>query len=209
MFETQEFSIYQLRLVLLGISPKIWRRLLVSSTSTIADLHYILQITMGWSDVHLHRFQIHGKQYGIARMGGLSFNDDPDTIRLKDFQFRINERFLYEYDFTDDWQHQVRIEAILDPNPRQKYPKCINGRRACPPEDCGGTRAFMALRQKYSIGHIMLRLLDIADGEEIKEDNYEELRDLQYWVNAERFDRKRANQRLDDYVHGDEVFMWE
>ena len=67
----------------------------------------------------------------------------------------------------------------------------------------------MAMRQKYSLGHIMLRLLDIADEEEIKEDHYEELRDLQYWVNAERFDRKKANQQLDEYVHGEEVFMWE
>ena len=90
MAKTTEPVIYQLKVVLLGISPMIWRRLLVSSTSTIADLHYILQITMGWSDVHLHRFHIHGKQYGIARMGGLSFSDDPGTVRLKDFQFRIN-----------------------------------------------------------------------------------------------------------------------
>ena len=103
---------------------------------------------MGWSDDHLHRFRIHGKQYGIARMGGLSFSNDPDTVRLKDFQFRINERFLYEYDFIDDWQHQVRVEAFLDPDPRKKYPICINGRRANPPEDCGGTRAFMVLRHK-------------------------------------------------------------
>ena len=209
MFETQESSIYQLKVVLLGISPMIWRRLLVSSTSTIADLHYILQITMGWSDDHLHRFRIHGKEYGIARMGGLSLSDDPGTVRLKDFQFRINERFLYEYDFTDNWQHQVRLEALLDQDPRQKYPKCINGRRACPPEDCGGAGTFMAMRQKYSLGHIVLRLLDIADEEEIKEDHYEELRDLQYWVNAERFDRKKANRQLDEYVHGEEVFMWE
>lgn len=70
--------------------------------------------------------ELPAKQYGIARMGGLSFSDDPDTIRLKDFQFRINERFLYEYDFTDDWQHAIRVKALLDPDPRQKYPKCIN-----------------------------------------------------------------------------------
>ena len=209
MSETPEPSIYQLKVVLLGISPMIWRRLLVSSTSTIADLHYILQITMGWSDDHLHRFRIHGREYGIARMGGLSFSDDPNTVRLKDFQFRINEIFFYEYDFTDDWQHQVRIEALLDPDPQQIYPKCIKGRRACPPEDCGGVRAFMTLRQKYSRGHIILRLLDMVDNRESKENHYEELRDLQYWVNAERFDRKRANQRLGDYVHGEEVFMWE
>ena len=103
MSETLESTIYQLKVVLLGVSLMIWRRLLVGSTSTITDLQYIIQITMGWSDVHLHRFRIYGKQYGIARIGGLSFSDDPETVRLKDFRFRINECFRYEYDFTDGW----------------------------------------------------------------------------------------------------------
>jgi hypothetical protein len=65
----------------------IWRRLLVCGDSTITDLHYILQIFLGWSDDHHHRFRIHGKQYGIARMGDLSFSDDRETVRLKDFRF--------------------------------------------------------------------------------------------------------------------------
>lgn len=135
----------------------IWRRLLVCSTTTISDLHHILQITMDWSDVHLHMFRIHGKQYGIARIGGLSFSDDPRTIRLNDFRFCINETFLYEYDFTDDWRQQVRVEAILAPDPLRHYPTGIDGRRSCPPEDCGGPRAFMVLRQQHSPGHIMMR----------------------------------------------------
>ena len=69
--------IYQLKVVLQGLSPMIWRRLLVCGDSTIADLHYIIQIAMGWSGDHLHQFRIHGKRYGIARMGGISFSDDP------------------------------------------------------------------------------------------------------------------------------------
>ncbi len=135
---TLEPAIYQLKVVLLGISPMIWRRLLIHGDSTIADLHYIVQIAMGWSDDHLHQFRVHGKRYGIARMGGISFSDDPDAVRLKDLGLRINERFVYEYDFTDDWQHQIRVEAILAPEPNRCYPVCINGRRSCPPEDCGG-----------------------------------------------------------------------
>ena len=95
MSETPEATIYQLKVVLLGVSPMIWRRLLVCNTSTITDLHYILQISLGWSDDHLHRFRIHGKQFGIYRLGGLTFNDNPETVRLRDFRFRINERFLY------------------------------------------------------------------------------------------------------------------
>ena len=125
----------------------IWRRLLVCGDSTISDLHYILQITMGWSDDHLHRFRIHGKQYGIARLGGLTFSDYPDAARLKDFRFRINKRFLYEYDFYDNWQQQIRIENILVHEPQRTYPVCTGGKRACPPEDCGGPLRFMTLRQ--------------------------------------------------------------
>ena len=105
--------IYQLKVVLQGISPMIWRRLLVCGDSTIADLHYIVQIAMGWFDDHLHQFRIHGKRYGITRMGGISFSDDPESVRLKDLGLRINERFVYEYDFTDAWQHQIRVETIL------------------------------------------------------------------------------------------------
>ncbi len=208
MSETLETTIYQLKVVLLGISPMIWRRLLICGDSTISDLHYILQITMGWSDDHLHRFRIHGKQYGIARMGGLSFSADPVTVRLKDFRFRINECFRYEYDFTDGWQHQIRVEAILALEPHRRYPVCIDGRRSCPPEDCGGPWAFMALRQRYSLGHIMMRLADIIeDGGDI-ENHYEEVYDLRYWLAAERFDRKAANRRFYDHACGKDVFMW-
>jgi hypothetical protein len=73
MPELPEPNIYQFRVILLGISPIIWRRLLVRSDSTIADLHDTLQITFGWSDDHLHRFIIHGRQYGIAYLGGITF----------------------------------------------------------------------------------------------------------------------------------------
>ena len=124
----------------------IWRRMLVRSDSTIADLHFTLQIAMGWTDTHLHRFRIHGRQYGIARIGGISFSHDPRKVRLKDFRFRLNEHFFYEYDSTNEWRHQVRVEAILAPELHRCYPLCIDGKRACPPGDCGGPWAFRVLR---------------------------------------------------------------
>ncbi len=105
MSEIPEPTIYQLKVVLLGVGPMIWHRLLIHGDSTIADLHYIFQIAMGWSDDHLHQFRIHGKRYGIARIGGIWFSNDPDAVKLKDFRFRINERFSYKYDFTDEWRH--------------------------------------------------------------------------------------------------------
>lgn len=96
--------VYQLKIVLLGISPMIWRRLLVCSDSTIADLYYTLQIALGWSDSHLHQFMIYGKRYGIAQIGGVWFSDDPTQVKLSEFGFRVQEKFLYEYDFGDNWQ---------------------------------------------------------------------------------------------------------
>lgn len=120
----------------------IWRRILLRSDQTIADLHYAMQITMGWSDSHLHRFHIHGKDYGVAHEGGIYFDDNPEKVRLADFGFRLRERFLYEYDFYDFWEHDVRLEKVL-PWKDQLCPVCTGGRGLAPPEDCGGARAYI------------------------------------------------------------------
>ena len=79
------FCVYQFKVVLRGISPMIWRRVLLRSDHSIADLHYTIQIAMGWSDSHLHRFHIHGKDYGVAQEGGLTFSDDPKRVLLAQF----------------------------------------------------------------------------------------------------------------------------
>ena len=148
MPESPKPSIYQFRAVLLGISPIIWRRLLVRGDSTIADLHVTLQTAFGWSDDHLHRFLIHGKQYGIAYLNGITFRDDPRLIKLSDLGLPVKEKFLYEYDFIDQWRHLIRVEAILPSESDQRYPVCIGGKRAAPPEDCGGPWAFMGVVAK-------------------------------------------------------------
>jgi hypothetical protein len=95
-----------------GIHPMLWRRFLVRSDSTLADLHVVLQIGFDWTDFHLHRFRIRKKYYAVPRLGGLACHD-ARKIKLGDLHFRINERFLYEYDFGDLWQQQVRIEKRL------------------------------------------------------------------------------------------------
>jgi Plasmid pRiA4b ORF-3-like protein len=100
-------AVYQLRVVLRHISPLIWRRLLVRGDGTVADLHPVLQIAFGWSDEHLHRFVIQGHHYGD---GGRA---DPRCVRLSDLLLRVGERWLYEYDFTDGWQHDIRLEQIV------------------------------------------------------------------------------------------------
>ena len=135
--------VYQLRVWVREISPAIWRRLLVRSDSTIADLHYTLQIAMGWTDTHLHQFLIHGKRYGIPKIGGVSFADDPRQVRLDSFRFREKERFLYAYDFCDVWDHEIRMEKLLLLDPKKTYPVCIGGAWCAPPEDCGGPWAYL------------------------------------------------------------------
>src|SRR5450756_2878359 len=78
-------SVHQLRVVLRGVSPLIWRRLLVPATTTIADLHAVLQAAFGWADEHLHRFVIHGREYGISYPGGVGFRDNPRRVSLAGF----------------------------------------------------------------------------------------------------------------------------
>jgi Plasmid pRiA4b ORF-3-like protein len=203
-----DVMIYQLKVVLLGISPMIWPRLLVHGDSTIADLHYILQIALGWTDTHLHQFRIQGKKYGIAQIGGIGFRDNPHQVRLADLGLRLGECFFYDYDFGDHWQHQLRVEAILTPEPNRGYPVWVAGQRACPPEDCGGSWAFMALRQQYSVFHIAQRLEEIIENDD-RSEYVEELHDLRYWLTVDRFDRTTVNRRLSQYACGDEAWQWE
>ena len=144
---------YQFRVVLRGISPLIWRRLLVRSDSTVADLHRTLQLAFGWSDEHLHRFIIQGPLYGDDSLF------DSRRVQLADLGLRLRERFAYEYDFFDSWQHDVRVEQILPFEPHRHYPTCSPGRRQVPPEDCGGPWAFLELRQRHSIVDSAERLM--------------------------------------------------
>ena len=129
----------------------IWRRLLVRSDSTMTDLHYTLQIAMGWEGYHLHQVLIRGKPYGVPQPGGVWFPDDPHQVRLVDLHLRLRERFLYEYDFGDLWQHEIRVEKKLPLQPKRRYPTCIGGQRATPLEDCGGPWAFMALQEEACV----------------------------------------------------------
>ena len=132
-----EVQIYQLRAVLRGISPLIWRRLLVRSDSTVAQLHEALQVAFGWDDDHLNRFEIRGREYAVYRDGGGMIGIDATSVRLDGLKLRRLERFLYEYDFGDRWIHDLRLEATLPVNPKKTYPVCVAGKCAAPPEDCG------------------------------------------------------------------------
>ena len=135
----------------------------------------------------------------------MSFADDPQKVHLADLQFRVKERFLYEYDFGDGWQHEVRVERKLALGPKRLYPVCIGGRRACPPEDCGGAWGFMSWEQRYSIFDIAERLEQVLiSPESDAELDREEVNEWVCWLEKERFDRCAVNQRLRQYARGDE-----
>jgi Plasmid pRiA4b ORF-3-like protein len=198
--------VHQLRVVLRAVSPLIWRRVLIRSDATIADLHMTLQTALGWTDEHLNRFVIHGREYGVSHDGGIGFRDDPQQLHLADLGLRVGERFVYEYDFTDGWQHDLRVERVLQLDPRRRYPVCIGGRRAVPPEDCGGPWAFLELRQRYSIVSIADQLMELVErrlvigGEAFVHDHYEDVIRLLRWLEIDRFDRRAVNLRLAEQV---------
>ncbi len=216
-------QVYQLRIVLKDVSPMIWRRILVTDTTSIAKLHTILQIILEWSDDHLNQFIIRGKSYGVYHSGGLSFAEDPQTVYLKDFQFRLNEVFRYEYNFNDGWEFDIRLEKTHAVNPKLNYPYCLGGGRSAPPEDCGGSLAFLQLDQHYSAAQMNYDLLkfihrlaksqDVESLDELDTDMFDEdededgldletdLETLRYWANRHTFNCNKINEDLQAYFN--------
>ncbi len=135
-------KIYQIKVTLRGSKPPIWRRLLVAGDTTLFDLHKIIQIAMGWTDSHLHQFIIDGAYYSIPSEDDWVPVVDEREHRLAEIAPTEQSKFIYEYDFGDSWEHKIVVEKILPADPKLKYPFCLKGRRACPPEDVGGIWGF-------------------------------------------------------------------
>ena len=195
-------TVYQLRVVVRGVSPLIWRRLLVPADATIAGLHAVVQAAFGWDGEHLHRFVIHGREYGIGYVGGVGFRDDPHLVRLVDLGLRPTERFVYDYDFTDGWRLDLRLEQVLVMDPGRVYPCCTGGRRAGPPEGCGGVQAFLENTQPHHVlaaairaAEILGMLLETEDLTRFGE-HRDELAGLLPLLVVDRFDRRTLNRAL-------------
>lgn len=193
--------IYQLRVVLRGISPLIWRRLLVPADTSVAGLHDILQAAFSWSGEHLHRFIVHGVEHGISYEGGLWFRRDARRTRIADLGLRVGERFAYEYDLEAAWRHDLRVEAIFAGEPGRPYPCCIGGRRAGPSERWGGPWGFMEASQPHHVYAAVCRAAEITrqilDGEvSAIAEHREEMAHLRAWLELERFDRRALNKTL-------------
>lgn len=141
-------KVYQFKITLQDIKPPIWRRIQVPETYMFWDLHVAIQGVMGWTDTHLHEFVIKNPKTGRKVNIGIPDEDFGRKVsegwkkRIADFFSLSNPKAKYDYDFGDNWQHIVTLEEILPRQEGVEYPLCVGGKRACPPEDCGGPYGY-------------------------------------------------------------------
>jgi Plasmid pRiA4b ORF-3-like protein. len=141
--------LYELRVQLKDISPPVWRLLQVSPYATLHDLHRTLQTAMGWSDSHLYLFHIGRTLYGERNPEGGRDIRDSSRTRLDEIVHERSPSFLYEYDMGDSWMHELTLRRTLKTGVPER-PRCIDGARACPPEDCGGPPGYAGFLQAIS-----------------------------------------------------------
>ncbi len=179
-------SIYQLKVTLKGSKPTIWRRILVPGNINLGEFHLILQIVLGWTDSHLHQF-ISGRTMYSTPLDEFGVDlelECEDETKYKLSQLLKNEKdsLIYEYDFGDSWEHKIVLEKILPYDSSVKVPACIKGKRACPPEDCGGVWGY----QNFL--------------EAIQDSSHPEHEEMLEWVGGkfdpEYFDMKETNEQL-------------
>jgi len=178
-------SIFQLRISLNESDPLIWRRILIAGDANLGYLHAVIQIAMGWTNSHLHQFNDGATYYTDPDLEDDDFIDEPRpvnefTVLISDLLSNKDDLILYCYDFGDSWDHSVVLEKILKEHSQYTgYPVCLDGERACPPEDCGGVSGYADL-------------CDIM--EDPDNDEYDEMLN---WLGGsfdpDAFDVKRAN----------------
>lgn len=188
---TEGATIYQFKIMLAGSDPPIWRRIQMEDC-TLADLHYCIQGAMGWENSHLHEFNIEGQHYAAPPpfFAGPMDSDagDATTVWLGQLidagkKFRCG----YLYDFGDSWEHLIEFETMCKPESKARYPRCVDGERACPPDDCGGIWGF------YDFVAAM------ADRK------HPEHQDLKEWYGRlfkpDAFDKKMATRQMREWTH--------
>ena len=175
--------IYRIYFQLEVIEPPIWRRVELSSQSTLDQLHGILQIAMGWEDYHLHEFTVDGMRYGLPDPDGDESEIVADkTVCLADVLRAPGAEMSYLYDFGDDWLITIRLEAVVEEEPGAQYPRVVEGARSGPPDDCGGPFGYADF-------------LDV-----LVSPKHKRFKEMSKWVgpnfNAEYFSVEKMNARL-------------
>ncbi len=138
----------QLRITLLNVTPPVWRCVAVSANLTFLQLHNVIQAAMGWEDCHMHEFEVGRQRIGTSSKEDSFFGGEAAYPESK---YRLGEmlpnqkKFRYWYDFGDDWWHEIVIEKRLPANEDEPPAKLLDGKNACPPEDCGGPWGYTEL----------------------------------------------------------------
>jgi hypothetical protein len=185
--KTRTQTVYQFKITLLESRPPIWRRILIPD-GTLDDLHESIQTAMGWTNSHLHEFEIGRKRYGDPELLGDDWNDSKAASSL-DTQLselfggkRPPKKLHYMYDFGDGWEHLIEFEGAASAESDKKYPCCVDGARACPPDDCGGV---------WGYAHFL---------EAIGDPKHEEHDDLLEWIggkfDSEKFSTAEATKAM-------------
>lgn len=143
---TASGPVLQLKVTLQDTKPPIWRRVLVDGSSTLDHVHEVIQAAFGWWNYHLHEFEVGRTRYGVPDPDE-DWGEPPRDERRTRLDAIASEgaSFRYTYDFGDGWEHRVVVEKVLPASSVATVPACIDGRRACPPEDCGGTWGYREL----------------------------------------------------------------
>lgn len=148
LFEQEDQGIpIQLKIELPYTNPAIWRRIQVGENATFQDLHFAIQMAMGWTNAHLHEFKIQDRLIGMDIPGGFDKPENQENekdVRLKDLHLQPGDTFTYLYDFGDSWQHNITVEPIKQA--AKELPKVIDGAIMGPPEDIGGFGGLEALQ---------------------------------------------------------------
>jgi hypothetical protein len=183
-------AVYQIKIVLLGTKPPIWRRVLVPAEFTLAQLHDVVQAAMGWEECHLHQF--YGDKQRVAAPdpnddftgGSRAINET--EVCLANVLSKVGSKATYLYDFGDSWEHALSVEKILAAESRAAYPLCTGGKLAGPPEDCGGIPGFYHMQ------------------EALADPNHESHQDMRDWIESfdpEAFSPEAVNKRLRKIFH--------
>ncbi len=176
-------SVYTLKVTLREVSPPVWRRVVVRSETTLPKLARMLEAAMGWQSYHLHMFDVGGVLFGEPDedFDSDSVIDDR-KITVQQVLPGVGSTLRFDYDFGDGWEHDVQVESIAQAEERKRYPICVDGERACPPEDCGGVPGYE---------RVLAALSDPAHPEH--DDTVEWLED---GFDPAQFDVVAANRRL-------------
>ncbi|MBS1908227.1 MAG: plasmid pRiA4b ORF-3 family protein [Actinobacteria bacterium] len=184
---------FRIRIDLQHTKPPVWRRVDVAGDVTLGQLHDVIQAAMGWTDSHLHKFRTGHEHNAPEFLTDFDVSEGDEGVLESDVRIdrilrAVGDRLWYEYDFGDGWHHVLRVEKVLDAPPAE--PRCLTGRLACPPEDCGGTWGYGEIADWVRSGY----------SDALRPGQFESAEEARLWLpedwDPDRFDLDEANDAL-------------